>query len=228
MKHIISTIKTIALTSAFATISFAVFANEGLSKKKKNTTETVETNAPAVEVMSFTGTLQGSGKIDLFCKVKSNCCYSIAVERSKNGKRFSSIGNFSDNKQIAEYTLADETPLKNTNYYRLRITDNKGTVSYSKLMVVQLYNTDALSMVSITPNTVLQDIHINVQLKNRAYVVMKITDEKGHEIVHKRKTGNEGLNTYALDGTHKMAPGNYSLEVRVNNTDKLLLPLIKD
>lgn len=228
MKHIISTIKTVALYSAFATIPFAMYANEGANKKKKTATEAVEENAPAVEVMSFTGTLQSSGKIDLFCKVKSNCCYSIAVERSKNGKRFSSIGNFSDNKQLAEYALSDDSPLKNTNYYRLRITDNKGNVSYSKLMVVQLYNTDALSMVSITPNTVLQDIHINVQLKNRAYVVMKITDEKGREIVHKRKTGDEGLNTYALDGTHKMAPGNYSLEVRVNNTDKLLLPLIKE
>ncbi|MGN6492334.1 MAG: hypothetical protein ACTHLE_10105 [Agriterribacter sp.] len=228
MKHIIGTIKTVALCSAFASIPFAMYANEGVNKKKKIATEAVEENAPAVEVMSFTGTLQSSGKIDLFCKVKSNCCYSIAVERSKNGKRFSSIGNFSDNRQLAEYALSDESPLKNTNYYRLRITDNKGNVSYSKLMVVQLYNTDALSMVSITPNTVLQDIHINVQLKNRAYVVMKITDEKGREIVHKRKAGDEGLNTYALDGTHKMAPGNYSLEVRVNNTDKLLLPLIKE
>lgn len=226
MKHIIGTIKTIALGSAFAMLPFVNQANEAINKKKKNLSEAVE-NAPAVEIISFTGRSNDNSRVELFCKIKSNCCYTIAVERSKNGKRFSGIGNFSDNKEIAEYSLADESPLKNTNYYRLRITDNKGNVSYSKLMVVQLYNTEALSMVSITPNTLLQDIHINVQLKNRAYIVMKITDEKGREVIQKRKTGNEGLNTYELEGTHDMAPGNYSLEVRVNNTDQLVLPLIK-
>ncbi|MBX3254734.1 MAG: hypothetical protein KF862_11385 [Chitinophagaceae bacterium] len=227
MKHIIGTFKTMALGGAFAMLPFCIMANEeGIDKKKKNQPEAVE-NAPEVEVVSFTGRLQNN-KVDLQCKVKSNCCYSITVERSRNGKRFSGIGNFSDNKQLAEYTFLDDSPLKNTNYYRLRVTDNKGNVSYSRLMVVQLYNTEALSMVSVTPNTALQDIHINVQLKNRAFVVMKITDEKGREVIQKRLAGKEGLNTYELEGTHTMIPGNYSLEVRVNNTDQLLLPLIKE
>lgn len=227
MKHIIGTFKTIALSSAVAMLPFCIYANEGGNKKKKEQAEAVN-NAPEVEVISFTGKRQDNNKVDLLCKVKSNCCYNITVERSKNGKRFSGIGHFSDNKQLAEYAFSDGSPLKNTNYYRLRLTDNKGNVSYSKLMVVQLYNTDALSMVSVTPNTALQDIHINVQLKNRAFVVMKITDEKGREVVQKRLAGTEGMNTYELEGTHTMIPGNYLLEVRVNNTDQLLLPLIKD
>lgn len=226
MKHIIGTFKTAALAGAFAMLPFCVLANEGGNKKKKDQGETV-TVTPSVEVVSFTGKMQDN-KINLTCKVKSNCCYNITVERSKNGKRFSGIGNFSDNKSLAEYAFSDNEPLKKTNYYRLRLTDNKGNTSYSKLMVVQLYNTDALSMISITPNTALQDIHINVQLKNRAYVVIKITDEKGHEIIQRRMAGKEGLNTYELEDTHSMTPGNYSLEVRVNNTDQLLLPLIKD
>src|SRR5690606_3532571 len=107
-------------------------------------------------------------------------------------------------KQLAEFALSDERPLRNTNYYRLKIADNKGNVKYSKTMVVQLYNSDDLSMVSVTPNTALKDLHINVQLKNRAYIVVKVTDEKGREVIKKRGTGNEGLNTYELYGTGNM------------------------
>lgn len=226
MKKFIGTIKTIAVCGAVVALPFAVMATEDNKKKQNNTS--IEKNKPVIEIVSFSGKIGSNNNVDLFCKVKSNCCYNIIVERSKNGKNFSNIGTFSDNKNLAEYFLSDESPWKHTNFYRLKIIDNKGSVSYSKVMVVQLYNTEALSMVSVTPNTRLQDLHINVQLKNRAYVVMTITDENGKEILEKREAGKLGLNTFEMIGTGTMQPGNYSLEVRVNNTDRLLLPLIKD
>src|SRR5574338_817321 len=164
----------------------------------------VETSDPSVEVLSFNGQSAENKKIDLFCKIKSNCCYNIIVERSGNGKRFSPIATLSDNKQIAEFALSDENPLRNTNYYRLKIADNKGNVQYSKTMVVQLYNSDNLYMVSVTPNALFKDLHINVQLKNRAYIVMKVTDERGREVLKRKGVGSEGLNTFELDGTGTM------------------------
>lgn len=199
-------------------------AKEGNPGKKS-----VETSdAPAtVEVVAFKGQSADNKKIDLYCKVKSNCCYNIIVERSSNGKHFSAIATLSDNKQVAEFAFPDRSPLRNTNYYRLKIADNKGNISYSKTMVVQLYKSDDLRMVSVTPNTALKDLHINVQLKNRAYIVMKITDEKGREILKRKRAGDEGINTYELEGTGKMPPGNYFLEVRVNSRDLLSMPLIK-
>ncbi|HRP56672.1 hypothetical protein [Agriterribacter sp.] len=181
----------------------------------------------SVEVLSFRGRSAENKKIDLFCTIKSNCCYNIIVERSSNGKRFSAIATLSDNKKIAEFALSDENPLRNTNYYRLKIADNKGNVQYSKTMVVQLYNSDDLYMVSVTPNTIFKDLHINVQLKNRAYIVMKVTDERGREVIKRKGIGSEGLNTFKLDGTATMAPGNYFLEVLVNSKDLLSMPLIK-
>ncbi|MCO5239555.1 MAG: hypothetical protein M9904_05820 [Chitinophagaceae bacterium] len=182
----------------------------------------------SVEVISFGGqAVADNKKIDLFCKIKSNCCYNIIVERSSNGKRFSAIATLSDNKPIAELAMSDDKPLSNTNYYRLKIADNKGNVTYSKTMVVQLYKSDNLSMVSVTPNTALKDLHINVQLKNRAYIVMKVTDEKGREIIKRKGVGSEGLNVYELEGTRQMTPGNYFLEVLVNSKDLLSMPLIK-
>ncbi|HRO45579.1 hypothetical protein [Agriterribacter sp.] len=209
----------------FAVVPFAADANS--SKLKQNVTEASDPPA-TVEIVSFSGqSAANNKKIDLFCKIKSNCCYNIIVERSSNGKRFSAIATLSDNKQIAEFALSDNNPLRNTNYYRLKIADNKGNVKYSKTMVVQLYQSDDLSMVSVTPNTALKDLHINVQLKNRAYIVMKVTDEKGREVIKRKGAGNEGLNTYELEGTGTMSPGNYFLEVLINSKDLLSMPLVK-
>ena len=225
MKSIIGTISAIALISVWAVATpCASFAGGG--REKKTNTVSAEDSVAAVEIVSFTGQ-SAANRIDLACKVKSNCCYNIIVERSRNGKRFNPIGVFSDNKILAEYTLSDESPLRNTNFYRLKIIDSRGNISYSKLMVVQLYDTETLSMVSVTPNTLLNNLHINVQLKNRAVIVMKITDEKGREIFKKKKTGDEGFNSFELEGTGNMKPGNYSLEVLVNSSDLLSMPLIK-
>lgn len=225
MKRIICSPLLIACCCILLTVvPLLADAKEGNPGKKS-----VETSgAPAmVEVVAFRGQSADNKKIDLYCKVKSNCCYNIIVERSSNGKHFSAIATLSDNKQVAEFAFPDRNPLRNTNYYRLKIADNKGNVSYSKTMVVQLYKSDDLRMVSVTPNTALKDLHINVQLKNRAYIVMKITDEKGKEILKRKGTGNEGMNTYELEGTGKIAPGNYFLEVLVNSKDLLSMPLIK-
>lgn len=225
MKRIIGNIAIIACCCMLLTV--APFpANASDLNPTKSTSEASDPPA-SVEILSFSGQSAENKKIDLFCKIKSNCCYNIIVERSSNGKRFSAIATLSDNKQIAEFALSDENPLRNTNYYRLKIADNKGNVKYSKTMVVQLYNSDDLYMVSVTPNTALKDLHINVQLKNRAYIVMKVTDAKGREVIKRKGTGNEGLNTYELDGTGTMAPGNYFLEVLINSKDLLSMPLIK-
>ena len=225
MKRITGNIAIIACCCISLTVApFTANASEVIATK--GTAEALDPPAD-VEILSFSGQSAENKKIDLFCKIKSNCCYNIIVERSSNGKRFSAIATLSDNKQIAEFALSDENPLRNTNYYRLKIADNKGNVQYSKTMVVQLYNSDDLYMVSVTPNTALKDLHINVQLKNRAYIVMKVTDEKGREVVKRKGIGSEGLNTYELDGTGTMAPGNYFLEVLINSRDLLSMPLIK-
>ncbi|MCC6286645.1 MAG: hypothetical protein IT249_02060 [Chitinophagaceae bacterium] len=225
MERIIGTIKVLALACAWAIATpLTLLANEGKLKKEK--TSHSHDSTAVVEIVSFTG-VSTQNKIDLACKVKSNCCYSIFVERSRNGKKFYSIGSFSDNKALAEYTLSDESPLRQTNIYRLKIIDSWGKISYSKLMVVQLYDTEVLDMVSVTPNTLLNNLHINVQLKNKAMIVMRITDKDGNEIFKKKDTGTEGFNSYEMEGTGKMMPGNYFLEVLVNSKDRLKVPLIK-
>lgn len=181
-----------------------------------------------VEILDFGGEALNTKKIALWCKARSAASYSITVERSRNGSDFSAIGTFPNTEEAERYSLVDYKPIHNTNYYRLKITDARGRVNYSKMMVLQLYQTSTLTMVSVTPNPSLNDIHVNVQLKDRAFVSIKIMDAGGHEILKKKMQASEGLNEFQLEGTGKMKPGNYSLQVLVNSTESLTVPLIKN
>lgn len=214
-------IKATVLSGALILVSLVSNATEGKTKKKKSTSQ------PRIEIVNFSGSYNSGNTIDILCEVKSNCCYNIIVERSKNGKKFTSIGSFSDNKNLAEYMMVDNSPNK-TNYYRLKIIDNQGNVDYSNLMVTQLYNAnEVVSMVNITPVTREKNLQVSLDLKNRAFVIMKVMDDKGNEIFQKRVTGETGENCFDIDGSKDMIPGNYTLEVRVNNTNQLVLPLVK-
>ncbi len=213
-------LRTIVLSGGVLLLPFITHANGGIKKKDNGT-------RPSIEIVNFKTSYNADNTIDLSCVVKSNCCYNLIVERSKNGRNFSNIGSFSDNKNLAEYLMVDNSPNK-TNYYRLKIIDNLGGVSYSNVMVAQLYNTDVLSMVNLTPITKDKNLEVGFELKNRAFIVLTIQDSKGNQVFQKRTTGDTGENIFEIEGSKEMVPGSYSLEVRVNNSRQLTVPLIKE
>ncbi len=215
-------LKAVALASAWMVVPFASDATEGIKKKKNDAPA-----KPMIEIVNFKTSYNANNTIDLSCVVKSNCCYNLIVERSKNGKKFSNIGSFSDNKNLASYLLVDDSPNK-TNYYRLKIIDNAGNINYSNVMVTQLYNTDVLSMVNITPITKEKNLEVGFSLKNRAFIALRVVDNKGNEVFQKRTTAESGENNFEVTGSKDLTPGNYTMEVRVNNAKQLEVPLVKE
>lgn len=214
-------LRTATLISACIVAPFASGATEGIKKEKDAPAK------PMIEIVNFKTSYNADNTIDLSCVVKSNCCYNLLVERSKNGRKFSTIGSFSDNKNLAEYLMVDNNPNR-TNYYRLKIIDNEGNISYSNVMVAQLYNTDVLAMVNITPITKDKNLEVGFELKSRAFIVVSVLDEKGREVFQKRTPGESGANNIEVEGSKDLSPGNYTMEVRVNNTRQLTVPLIKE
>jgi methionine-rich copper-binding protein CopC len=68
---------------------------------------------------------------------------------------------------------------------------------------------------------------VNVQLKEKAFVMMKVTDNNGSEIIRKTAMGENGFNTYDIEDTHQLQPGMYQLEVIINSNERLTMRLAK-
>ena len=83
-------------------------------------------------------------------------------------------------------------------------------------------------MVSVTPNPVKNDISVNVQLNENSYVVMKIVNTEGNEMMRKSQRVEEGQNSFVMDGSNKLSPGMYFLEVTVNSKDRMIAKLLKE
>jgi hypothetical protein len=183
------------------------------------------------KLVSFNATYVRNA-VDLHWKINAvNYSNHFDIERSVDGINFEKVG---DAKQISssnEYCFEDNFKASlardNDLYYRLKQTDANNRSVYSKLLIVRSYNSKSVEAISVTPDPSVNDIGVNVQLKQSSYVVMKVTNKDGNEIMRKSVQGGDGNNKYALTGTSKLQAGDYTLEIIVNSNERMTLHLIK-
>ena len=98
----------------------------------------------------------------------------------------------------------------------------------SRLMVIRVYNTPVLTMISVTPNPLKKDLSVNVQLNESSYVTMKLRDQSGNTVINKVLEADRGLNSLLIEGSSLLTPGPYMLELIVNSKERMLVTLIKE
>jgi hypothetical protein len=154
------------------------------------------------------------------------------IERSLDGNYFRKVGEVNAEEAIApgQYSFNDkihEAERKNDLYYRLRQVDAAGRVTYSKVLILRSYGSKSVEAVSVTPDPNVNDIQVNVQLKEKSFVVMRVTDGKGSELIKQTAMGDFGSNSYNIEGTSQLQPGMYQLEVIINSNERLTMMLDK-
>lgn len=157
------------------------------------------------------------------------------VERSTDGVNFQSVAtvkgqgvsaikhNYQFNDDVSKNVLN-----RNDMYYRLKQVDIDGKATYTKVLVVRVYRTKSLQSLSVTPNPAINDIKVNVQLNENSYIVMKVANSNGVEVVRKTTRGSLGSNTFSLEGTSHLQAGVYFLEVIINSNERMMVKLIKN
>jgi len=163
-------------------------------------------------------------------KASDNHSALFEVERSLDGTYFQKVGEVTAEDATKAYSFVDkmhEATRKSDLYYRLRQTDHANRVSYSKVLIVRSYGSKSVEAVSVTPDPNVNDIQVNVQLKERSFVLVRVTDEKGSEIIRQSAVGQNGANMYNIEGTAALQPGMYQLEVIINSNETLKMTLAK-
>jgi hypothetical protein len=120
----------------------------------------------------------------------------------------------------------DDYP-KTVNCYRLRMTDENGGVFYSKVLVVQMFKTGQVALVSATPDLMVNDINVDVELKERAVVTMNILDKGGNIVLQQKQSSEAGPGQFSIRGSNQLKPGDYYLNVIVNGEEKMMVHLVK-
>ena len=196
---------------------------------------TVYIHFPAGNLVEFKGSYKYDGNVELAWNAEAGSGIDkFELERSIDGQSWQNSGTIRAKNvtQKNDYTYIDNvgknTALKKDLYYRLKQIKADGSVATSRLLIVRVYNTKTVSMISVTPNPAKIDIAVNVQLQENSMVAMRIINASGITVIHKTADVDKGINNILVEGSSKLKPGLYSLEVIVNSKERMIVKMIKE
>jgi hypothetical protein len=189
-----------------------------------------------LSLTDFNGVYRNEGKVELnwVTNFEQNVTH-FEVERSFDGIAWQKVGALQAQGVSAvkkSYSFTDEagrnTAIKRDLYYRLKQIDADSRSAYSRILIVRVYNTHSIKMISVTPNPAVNDIAVNIQLNEGSYIVMKVVSSNGVEVIKKSIKASAGANSYTLEGTRNLQRGMYLLEVIINSKERMVVKLMKE
>jgi hypothetical protein len=198
-----------------------------------NSTVYIDFPKASVSLVDFKGAYKYNGNVELVWNTAAdNHTAKFELERSFDGRDWEKAGTVQNKADVNVYAYIDYvgkgTAHRRDLFYRLKQTNTDGSVLMSRLLIVRVYNTKTLTMISVTPNPVKNDITANVQLNEDSYVSMRVLNSSGNAVIFKTVEGTTGLNTFTVDGTSKLQAGSYMLELIVNSKERMLVKLLKE
>ena len=121
-----------------------------------------------------------------------------------------------------------ETDLLKILYYRIKSTDVNGKVVYSPVIRVNIEGISGLRSVKVSPNPVINDIALNLQLNRTCEVTVKVMSSTGSVVFSQLMQGEAGMNYIKLNGTSQLQKGLYFVQVLIGKDEKLMSKIIKN
>ncbi len=112
-----------------------------------------------VKLLDFTAGITNNSQVKLSWSTENEINFSeFVIERnSDNNQQWQTIGRISakaSNSGIANYEITDAMPVKGTNYYRLKMIDKDGSISYSKTINLKSEQTASVAIVTTGKNSI--------------------------------------------------------------------------
>ncbi|HTN44823.1 MAG TPA: choice-of-anchor Q domain-containing protein [Flavipsychrobacter sp.] len=119
------------------------------------------------------------------------------VERSDDGKNFEKLEKIAARGESSSYTFWDEKPFSGVNYYRIKMQDINGKLTYSR--VVEAFVTEDAYAIDVFPNPFTDKIHVDRGDNNKCSGFISINDITGRELIRQQvQSGNVVVQTSFL------------------------------
>ncbi len=140
------------------------------------------TNPLPVKLEYFNGSKQDN-KNSLTWKLTCSTSATVNLERSTDAGNFTSINKTTANALscLQPFNYTDAYPLPGLNYYRLRITESDGNVTYSATVVFQ-NKKSSVEMLHLVPNIVTSNATIHIIADQKTSLEMVVTDVTGRQV----------------------------------------------
>ncbi len=134
--------------------------------------------------------------------------------KSADGINFSKIGTVSGLTAKTSYDFTDNNLLAGNNYYRLKMLDIDGTVSYSNI-IVAMNGTSGTLITSMIPTVVTDRARLNISAASKGNMQLVITDINGRIIQTQNASINAGNQEIWINAT-RLATGYFQITGYIN------------
>ena len=180
-----------------------------------------------VNILEFTAHKKDSIVLLQWTTTNQVNCKNFIVERSQNGKEFNVVVNTIDasntNQTKHIYQTTDNKPVKGFNYYRLKIVDNNGSVTYSQIVLIKFDTKEPNVVLYPNPTSNVVNINIGFIPTLNDNVICEIFNVEGNKIVNQKIVSMVSQ----IDMT-KQTIGMYLLKITNNTQNIITLQLIKN
>ncbi|HZY81846.1 MAG TPA: T9SS type A sorting domain-containing protein [Cyclobacteriaceae bacterium] len=178
-------------------------------------------SALPIELSSFSGRQEGNHVgLQWTTNSERNNDY-FDIEKSSDGEKFVSIGKVKGAGTSTErrtYSFNDNEIAKGRIFYRLNQVDVDKVMSYSKVIAINVENTDPVEF-SFYPNPVVdQKLNISSTSPYRDVLSISIIDQTGRTVL-KAEAANFGQEAVEI-GTGELPPGTYIVRLQFSNYTK--------
>ena len=225
--RVVGTVKTIRLKVYLRGSDASQFGWSALASASGETVNPVTGDIWAVSVsgdesqlitlpatgMTLTGALNNNN-VTLNWKTASEInTKQFEIERSIDGVNYTTIGTkdaAGDSPVESRYSIVDPNMNAQVHYYRIKLTDFDGKVSYSNVIVIR--KTGAVKAVKTFPNPVVNAVNLEFSNMKGNYTIELFN--KGGQLVHSEKAVIASTVQYVVIQRNSMPAGSYSLRIR--------------
>ncbi|MES2776709.1 MAG: BNR-repeat neuraminidase N-terminal domain-containing protein [Bacteroidota bacterium] len=180
-----------------------------------------------ITLVYFNGNKSPTGN-QLYWKVNcTSVSVSFEVERSSNGRNFTNIGTFGANQTrcLTPFDFADSKPVAGVNYYRIKIIDVDGKISYTNVVAIN-NKVNGIEIIGMQPTLVQNEAVLNIAAAKAGKLQIAVTDMTGRQLETRTISVLEGENKISLS-FGSLAAGVYSLS-SFNESGKTTIRFVKE
>jgi Concanavalin A-like lectin/glucanases superfamily/Secretion system C-terminal sorting domain/Sortilin, neurotensin receptor 3, len=165
-----------------------------------------------VELLSFDAVLRNK-QVDIAWKVADEKDVNhYIIERSLDGKTF----DFLKKQEKGNFSSADEAPQYGVNYYRLKVVENDGQITYSPIRSVN-FETGKKTDFKVYPNPTADVLNVEFNAERAQDMTVELFDNLGRMVHTYDFTSKEG-NNHLFFNTQRFAAGLYTLKIQQGAT----------
>lgn len=187
----------------------------------------------SVKMSSFTANLNAAKNATALVWVTESELKNkeFQIQRSEDGVNFTTRATVEGNGTTSLRTTYNYTDAVNTNakvlYYRLRIIDIDGKVTFSQVLLVKLDSNLSVEKMSVYPNPFVSNVKVLLNSKHQTTANFKLISLDGKQVSTRKVTIESGDNVVVLNDLQSLPNGTYILEI-TSGTEKYIKKIIKN